>query len=80
MNVDDVFPIDSGENAVEQNRNPEVPQTVMMTHNEIRANSSDASCAHHFGYLSERGNKENIPDECMICQNIVKCMFKVERS
>jgi len=33
-------------------------------------------CAHHLGYLSERSKKEKIPEECMICENIVKCMLK----
>jgi hypothetical protein len=33
-------------------------------------------CAHHFGYLSKRSSKEKIPDECMICENIVQCMLK----
>jgi len=33
-------------------------------------------CAHHFGYLSERSTKEKIPEECMICENIVQCMLK----
>jgi hypothetical protein len=34
------------------------------------------SCAHHFGYLSEQSRNENIPDECVMCANIVKCMLK----
>ncbi|MEM3696055.1 MAG: hypothetical protein QXQ94_00935 [Candidatus Bathyarchaeia archaeon] len=33
-------------------------------------------CAHHFGYLSERKTKEKIPEECMMCGNIVQCMLK----
>ena len=33
-------------------------------------------CAHHFGYLSERSRNEKIPDECVMCENIVKCMLK----
>jgi hypothetical protein len=33
-------------------------------------------CAHHLGYLSERSKKEKIPEECMICENIVQCMLK----
>jgi hypothetical protein len=31
---------------------------------------------HHFGYLSKRSKKEKIPEECMICGNIVQCMLK----
>lgn len=33
-------------------------------------------CAHHFGYLSQRSTKEKIPEECMMCENIVQCMLK----
>jgi hypothetical protein len=33
-------------------------------------------CTHHFGYLSERSNKEKIPEECMACAEIVNCMLK----
>jgi hypothetical protein len=33
-------------------------------------------CIHHFGYLSQRSKKEKIPEECMVCENIVQCMLK----
>jgi hypothetical protein len=33
-------------------------------------------CQHHLGYLSERSPKEKIPEECMVCENIVQCMLK----
>jgi len=33
-------------------------------------------CAYHFGYLSERSRNEKIPDDCVMCENIVKCMLK----
>ena len=33
-------------------------------------------CAHRFGYLSVRPKNEPIPDDCMMCENIVKCMTK----
>lgn len=32
-------------------------------------------CAYHLGYLSERSNREGIPEECMMCGQIVKCML-----
>lgn len=35
-----------------------------------------SKCTHKFGYLSERPKNEKIPDECMTCENIVKCMLK----
>jgi hypothetical protein len=33
-------------------------------------------CVHQFGYLSKRSKKEKIPEDCMICENIVQCMLK----
>ncbi len=33
-------------------------------------------CAHRFGYLSVRPKDEKIPDDCFMCDNIVKCMTK----
>ncbi len=33
-------------------------------------------CSRGIGFLSTRSSKEPIPDECMICANIVQCMLK----
>jgi len=33
-------------------------------------------CPYHFGYLSQRSRKEEIPEECMTCKKIVECMLK----
>ena len=35
-----------------------------------------SGCLHYLGYLSERSKKEKIPEECMMCENIVQCMLK----
>lgn len=35
-----------------------------------------SGCTHNLGYLSARPSKEPIPDECMVCTNIVQCMLK----
>ena len=34
------------------------------------------ACKYHLGYLSERGQKDKIPDDCLLCKNIVDCMLK----
>jgi hypothetical protein len=39
-----------------------------------------AGCRYHLGYLSEREQKEQIPDDCIVCKNIVDCMLKKMRS
>ena len=35
-----------------------------------------SECGYYLGYLSERSSKEKIPDECMMCKDIVECMLK----
>jgi hypothetical protein len=34
------------------------------------------SCKYHIGYLSERPQKQQIPEECMLCSEVVKCLMK----
>lgn len=45
---------------------------------EEKADVSEVSseCAHYLGYLSEKSSKDQIPDECMMCKDIVTCMLK----
>ena len=38
-----------------------------------------AACHYHLGFLSERSSKEQFPDECLICNDIVECMLKKMR-
>ena len=35
-----------------------------------------AACTHYLGYLCERSTKANIPDECIVCKDIISCMLK----
>jgi hypothetical protein len=41
----------------------------------IQTHPKGQRCAHQFGYLSKRSSKEKIPEECMMCENIVQCML-----
>ncbi|MGD0643545.1 MAG: hypothetical protein ABSA75_01420 [Candidatus Bathyarchaeia archaeon] len=38
------------------------------------------TCHHYLGYLSERAQKEQIPDECIVCKDIVECMLRKMRT
>jgi len=38
-----------------------------------------SNCDFHMGYLSERASKDQIPDNCMTCKDIVECMLKKMR-
>jgi hypothetical protein len=42
-------------------------------------NDSPTKCHFHPGYLSERTSKDNIPDECFVCKDIIECMLKKMR-
>ena len=51
--------------------------TVVSSSEERGASpSTTVQCAHHLGYLRERSKNEEIPEDCMVCENIVKCMLK----
>jgi hypothetical protein len=44
-----------------------------------RSKEKAAECQLHPGYLSERSSKEQIPDGCLVCKDIVECMLKKMR-
>ena len=35
-----------------------------------------SSCSHHLGYLCERTAKDNVPEECLVCKDMVDCILK----
>lgn len=37
---------------------------------------ASSGCRHHLGYLGERDSKAGIPDECMLCKDLMDCMYK----
>jgi len=45
----------------------------------IKKADKPSDCHYHPGYLSERSSKEQIPDECLVCQSIVDCMLRKMR-
>jgi hypothetical protein len=59
-------------------KNTEIEETISHSKDKKLAESPPKTqkCAHHFGYLSQRSSKEKIPEECMMCENIVQCMLK----
>jgi hypothetical protein len=54
---------------------PEVEEAVNMQ-KQFETSEAPSSCLHHLGYLSEKSSNEQIPDECMMCKDIVTCMLK----
>jgi hypothetical protein len=54
----------------------EVEETAPPAEENVDITEAPSECRHHIGYLSEKSSKEQIPDECMMCKDIVKCMLK----
>ena len=47
--------------------------------NLVKNSDKPSGCHYHPGYLSERSSKEQIPDECLVCKDIVDCMLRKMR-
>ncbi len=43
---------------------------------ELTNSDKAADCHYHPGYLSERTGKEQIPDDCLVCSDMLECMRK----
>ena len=54
---------------------PEVEETLQVEE-KVETSEAPSECSHYLGYLSEKSSKDNIPDECMMCKDIVTCMLK----
>ena len=51
-------------------------EAPLIVEEKPEVSSKVQGCDHHFGYLSKRSSKEKIPEDCMMCRNIVQCMLK----
>jgi hypothetical protein len=49
---------------------------VSSSEEEMARPSATVKCAHYLGYLSERSKNEKIPEDCIVCENVVTCMLK----
>jgi hypothetical protein len=43
---------------------------------EVEPFEKPSSCPYYLGYLCERSTKVNVPDECMVCKDLIPCMLK----
>lgn len=70
------------EEQVKTNAEPEkVPAEAGLLEDKLIKNKeAPLACLHHLGYLSEREQKEQIPDECIVCKSIVECMLNKMRT
>ena len=46
---------------------------------QVKNSEKPPTCQYHLGYLSERTSKQQIPDDCFVCKDIVECMLRKMR-
>jgi hypothetical protein len=49
---------------------------VLEQTKSVKNSDKPLACKYYLGYLSEREQKDKIPDDCLLCKNIVDCMLK----
>jgi hypothetical protein len=59
---------DVKDNSPEQEKESKPEETVTP--------EGSSGCNHQLGYLANRDSKASIPDECMICKDLIECMSK----
>jgi hypothetical protein len=69
------------EEPIIESKPEEAPAVVENTVAERKNQDSEKPvvCNFHLGYLSERAQKEQIPEECFVCKDIVDCMLRKMR-
>lgn len=51
--------------------------SVAFLENQKDVKSSEqTSCPHHFGYLKNRPKNTQIPDVCLTCEKMIKCLLE----
>jgi hypothetical protein len=57
---------------------PEKTTTNTAFVEEVPRQNKDklSNCTHYFGYMSIEENKKQMPEECMLCSEIIECMVK----
>jgi hypothetical protein len=56
-----------------ENEKTEEPEEPLLE--EVKPPEKSSLCPHYVGYLHERSAKD-IPDECMVCKDLLPCMLK----
>lgn len=66
----------------EKNDAPQKSETEVALLEEKPSQNQEklSDCKHYFGYMSEKEHKQQMPEECMLCSQIIDCMAKEKRS
>jgi hypothetical protein len=72
----DEVPLPIGEHPTEKLPEKVGKRETFTKKRSIKTGEEPSSCGFHLGYLSERAEKSQIPDDCLVCKSIVECMLK----
>jgi hypothetical protein len=51
-----------------------LPQKPPQQKPQQKAAPANSTCAHYLGYLNQRQKSQEIPAECLTCENVIQCM------
>lgn len=54
----------------------QVAEVAVPEEKPIQNQEKSSDCRHYFGYMSEKEHKQQMPEECMLCSQIIDCMVK----
>jgi len=57
---------------------PQLTQPEPQQHRLKQPTSNIPGCTHQFGYLHQPGKINDIPDECLTCQQVTKCLTQIK--
>jgi DNA-directed RNA polymerase subunit RPC12/RpoP len=65
-------------NRVEEQKNKETAEEKAIMNDvkkSIEESEEDVECKHYFGYLKKRSKDTPIPEECLTCIKMIKCLL-----
>ena len=68
------------ESQVEINKLETPDESSLFKEKSSKNGEKPPTCHYHLGYLSEREDKQQIPDECIVCKALLECMLQKMRA
>lgn len=61
-----------------QSHQPQSTKNQPQPHQLKQSTPNIPGCTHQFGYLHQPGKINDIPDECLTCQQVTKCLTQIK--
>ena len=46
---------------------------------QLKNQADHQRCSYHFGYLADLHDRSLIPEECLLCSKVIKCVLYLEK-